>query len=192
MDIRKYVDIVEEIHTDNGRKVVPAVKKAAAIAVIKNPFSGRYEENLETLMEMGDTLGEELAQRALKALGIEPDQVASFGKAALVGMGGELEHAAALLHPKLGHAVRRIVGGGKTMMPSAKKMGCPGTELDVPLHCRDAALVRDNFDAMPVRVQDAPREDEILVIIALTDGGRPLARVGGLKKDEISVHDGLR
>lgn len=192
MDIRKYVDIIEEIHWENTKKVVPAVKKAAAAAVIINPFAGRYQEDLGALIEMGDQLGEILARRAVSALDITPEQVQSFGKAAVVGMGGELEHAAALLHPKLGHAVRRLVGGGKTMMPSAKKMGSPGTELDVPLHCRDAALVRDNFDAMAVRVQDAPRYDEILVIVALTSGGRPLARMGGLKKEDIHAHDGLR
>jgi hypothetical protein len=96
------------------------------------------------------------------------------------------------MHPKLGHAVRRVVGGGKTMMPSANKVGAAGTELDVPVHCKEAALVRSHFDAMPVRVHDAPRDDEILVVVVLTAAGRPLARVGGLKKEEISVRDGLR
>lgn len=192
MDVRKYVDIVEEIQMENGQKISPPVKKAAAIAVIKNPFVNRYEENLDSLIDIGDTLGEELSRRAMAALNIEPDQVESFGKGALVGLGGELEHAAALMHPKLGHAVRRVVGGGKTMMPSACKMGGTGTELDVPVHCKEAALVRSHFDAMSVRVQDAPRDDEILVIVVLTDGGRPLSRVGGLKKEEISIRDGLR
>lgn len=192
MDIRKYVDIVEEIKMENGQAVDPVVKKAAAVAVLKNPFVRTYQENLDILIDIGDTLGEELSRRAMTALKIGPDQVESFGKGVLVGTGGELEHAAALMHPKLGHAVRRVVGGGKTMMPSAKKMGGPGTELDVPVHCKDAALVRSHFDAMPVRVQDAPRDDEILVIVILTTGGRPLSRVGGLKKEEISVRDGLR
>lgn len=192
MDVRKFIDIVEEIQMENGRKISPPIKKAAAVAVIKNPFVNSYQENLDPLIEMGDTLGEELSRRAMEALRIEPDQVESFGKGVLVGMGGELEHAAALMHPKLGHAVRRVVGGGKTMMPSAKKMGVPGAEIDVPVHCKDAALVRSHFDAMAVRVHDAPREDEILVIIILTTGGRPLSRVGGLKKEDISVLDGLR
>jgi hypothetical protein len=192
MDVRKYVDLVEETHMENGRPVVPPVRKAAAVAVIKNPFAGRYEAHLDRLIEMGDVLGEILSKRALTVLNMTPEQVESFGKGAMVGMKGELEHAAALLHPKLGHAVRRVVGGGKTMMPSAKKMGVPGTELDVPLHCKDAALVRSHFDAMTVRVPDAPREDEILVMVILTDGGRPLSRVGGLKKEEISAYDGIR
>jgi hypothetical protein len=192
MDVRKYVDLIEDIRTDNGKPVNPPARKAAAVAIIKNPFAGRFEEDLDPLTDIGDSLGEELSRRALRSLQIDPDKVESFGKGALVGLGGELEHAAAILHPKLGHAVRRVVGGGKTMMPSAKKMGVAGTELDVPVHCKEAALVRSHFDAMAVRVHDAPRDDEILVVVVLTDAGRPLARVGGLKKEEISIRDGLR
>ncbi len=192
MDVRKYVDLVEEIRMDNGRQVTPPARKAAAVAVVRNPFADQYQQDLDLLTEMGDALGEELARRALKALNIDPERVESFGKGAVVGLAGELEHAAAILHPKLGHAVRRVVGGGKTMMPSAKKMGVAGTELDVPLHCKEAALVRSHFDAMAVRVQDAPRDDEVLVVVVLSDAGRPLARVGGLKKEEIALRDGLR
>ena len=192
MDVRKYVDIVEEIRRENGKPVNPPARKAAAVAVISNPFAARYEEDLAPLTDVGDILGEELSRRALRALEVTPDKVESFGKGAIVGLGGELEHAAAILHPKLGHAVRRVVGGGKTMMPSAKKVGAAGTELDVPLHCKEAALVRSHFDAMPVRLQDAPRDDEILVVVVLTDAGRPLSRVGGLKKEDITVRDGLR
>lgn len=192
MDLRKYVDLVETLYMENGQAVSPPIRRAAALAVISNPFAGQYVKDLEVLTDIGDRLGEELSRRALKALGIEPEAVEGFGKAALIGLGGELEHAAAILHPKLGHAVRRVVGGGKTMMPSAKKIGVAGTELDVPLHCKEAALVRSHFDAMPVRVQDAPRPGEIIVVVVLADGGRPLARVGGLKKDDVSMYDGLR
>jgi len=192
MEVRKYVDLIEEIKMENGKPIDPPARKAAAIAVIRNPFASTYEEDLETLTNIGDILGEELSLRALRALQIDPDKVESFGKGAIVGLGGELEHAAAILHPKLGHAVRRVVGGGKTMMPSSKKMGVAGMELDVPVHCKEAALVRSHFDAMAVRVHDAPRENEILVVVVLTDSGRLLARVGGLKKDEISIRDGLR
>jgi hypothetical protein len=192
MDVRKYVDLIEEIRMENGQPVNPPARKAAAVAIIKNPFAGTFEEDLDPLTDIGDILGEELSRRALRSLQIEPDKVESFGKGALVGLEGELEHAAAILHPKLGHAVRRVVGGGKTMMPSAKKMGVAGTELDVPVHCKEAALVRSHFDAMAVRVHDAPRDDEILVVVVLTSAGRPLARVGGLKKEEISIRDGLR
>jgi hypothetical protein len=192
MEVRKYVDLIEEIRMENGKPVNPPARKAAAIAVIKNFFANTYEADLHSLTDIGDILGEELSRRAMISLQSDPDEVESFGKGALVGLGGELEHAAAILHPKLGHAVRRVVGGGKTMMPSAKKMGVAGTELDVPVHCKEAALVRSHFNAMAVRVHGAPRDDEILVIVVLTDAGRPLSRVGGLKKKEISIRDGLR
>jgi hypothetical protein len=192
MDVRKYVDLIEEIRMENGKAVDPPTRKAAAVAVIKNPFAGIYEEDLQSLIDIGDILGEKLSRRAMESLQIDPSEVESFGKGVVVGLGGELEHAAAIMHPKLGHAVRRVVGGGKTMMPSANKVGAAGTELDVPVHCKEAALVRSHFDAMAVRVHDAPRDDEILVVVVLTAAGRPLARVGGLKKEEISVRDGLR
>jgi len=192
MDVRKYVDLIEETRMENGKAVDPPARKAAAVAVIRNPFAGIYEEDLQSLIDIGDSLGEKLSRRAMRSLQIDPSEVESFGKGVVVGLGGELEHAAAIMHPKLGHAVRRVVGGGKTMMPSANKVGAAGTELDVPVHCKEAALVRSHFDAMAVRVHDAPRDDEILVVVVLTAAGRPLARVGGLKKEEISVRDGLR
>ena len=192
MEVRKFIDLVEEIRMENGKPVEPPARKAAAVAVIKNPYADIFAEDLDPLTDIGDILGEELARRALNSLQIDSDKVESFGKGALVGLSGELEHAAAILHPKLGHAVRRVVGGGKTMMPSAKKVGVAGTELDVPVHCKEAALVRSHFDAMAVRVHDAPKDNEIVVAVVLTDTGRPLARVGGLKKEEISVRDGLR
>jgi hypothetical protein len=129
---------------------------------------------------------------AVEALGISPEQAESYGKAAIVGSHGELEHAAAILHPKLGKPFRESLAGGKSIIPSAKKMGIPGTEIDVPVHFKDAAFVRTHFDAMPVRVQDAPRADEIVVILVVTDSGRPLPRVGGLTKDEAKKEDGLR
>ena len=192
MDVRKYVDLIEETRMENGKAVDPPARKAAAVAVIRNPFAGIYEEDLQSLIDIGDSLGEKLSRRAMGSLQIDPKEVESFGKGVVVGLGGELEHAAAIMHPKLGHAVRRVVGGGKTMMPSANKVGAAGTELDVPVHCKEAALVRSHFDAMAVRVHDAPRDDEILAVVVLTAAGRPLARVGGLKKEEISVRDGLR
>jgi hypothetical protein len=175
-----------------GRAVTPPTKRAAAVAVIKNPFAGRYQENLDELVSTGEELGALLGKLAVEALGIPPERAESYGKAAIVGAGGELEHAAAILHPKLGTPFREAVGGGKAIIPSAKKMGTPGTEIDVPIHFKDAAFVRSHFDAMPVRVQDAPRSDEIVVVVVVTDSGRPLARVGGLKKEEAKKEDGLR
>ena len=192
MEVRKYLTIVEETVMEGGRKVEPPTRKAAAIAVIKNPFAGKYVENLEELVEVGVALGEKLTKMAVEALKIPPQKAESYGKAAIVGVDGELEHAAAILHPKLGTPMREAVGGGKAIVPSAKKMGGPGTEIDVPLHYKDAAFVRSHFDAMSVRVPDAPRQDEIAVVIVVTDSGRPHPRVGGLKKEEAKKEDGLR
>ena len=192
MNIRKIVTVVEETRTEMGQPVNPPTKRAAAMAVIKNPFSGLYQPDLEELINTGGELGGLLADIAVKALGIKPEQAESYGKAAIVGSQGELEHAAALLHPKLGAPFRNALAGGKAIIPSAKKMGTPGTEIDVPVHYKDAAFVRSHFDAMPVRVQDAPRGDEIVVALVVTDSGRPLPRIGGLKKEEAKKEDGLR
>jgi hypothetical protein len=192
MEIRKYVTIVEETAMEGGKRVNPPTRKAAAIAVIKNPFAGKYVENLNELVETGEELGGILTKRAVEALRIPPHQAESYGKAAIVGVDGELEHAAAILHPKLGTPMREAVGGGKAIIPSAKKMGGPGTEIDVPLHYKDAAFVRSHFDAMSIRVPDAPRQDEIAVVVVVTDSGRPHPRIGGLKKEEAKKEDGLR
>ncbi len=192
MEVRKYVTIVEETAMEGGKKVEPPTRKAAALAVIKNPFAGKYVEKLDELVEVGVALGEKLTKMAVEALKIPPQKAESYGKAAIVGGDGELEHAAAILHPKLGTPMREAVGGGKAIIPSAKKRGGPGTEIDVPLHYKDAAFVRSHFDAMSVRVQDAPRPDEIVVAIVVTDSGRPHPRIGGLKKEEAKKEDGLR
>jgi hypothetical protein len=192
MEIRKFVTIVEETAIEGGKKVSPPTRKAAAVAVIRNPFAGMYVENLDPLIDAGEELGGILANKAVAALGISPDRAESYGKAAIVGASGELEHAAAILHPKLGTPMRKAVGTGKAIIPSAKKMGVPGTEIDVPLHFKDAAFVRTHFDAMAVRVHDAPRADEIVVVVVVTDSGRPHPRVGGLKKEEAKKEDGLR
>jgi hypothetical protein len=191
MEIRKIVTIVEEVLADGERKVAKPIKKVAAIAVIKNPFAGKYEEALDTLIDIGDELGKILGEKAVEALG-KGSTVDSYGKAAIVGEKGELEHAAAILHPKLGTPLRNAVGGGKAIIPSVKKLGRMGDEIDIPLHFKDAAFVRSHFDGMTVSVNDAPKSDEILVAIAVTDGGRPHPRVGGLKKQEMKGEDGLR
>jgi hypothetical protein len=191
MEIRKIVTIVEEVFADGEREVDKPIKKVAAIAVIKNPFAGKYEEVLDTLIDIGDELGKILGEKAVEALG-KDSAVDSYGKAAIVGERGELEHAAAILHPKLGTPLRNAVGGGKAIIPSVKKLGRMGDEIDIPLHFKDAAFVRSHFDGMTVSVNDAPKSDEILVAIAITDGGRPHPRVGGLKKQEMKGEDGLR
>lgn len=191
-EIRKIALFVEETHREMGRAVAPATRKAAAVAVIANPFAGRYAEDLSELMEIGAELGDLLGRRAVAALGIAPEAVESYGKSAMVGEGGELEHAAAILHPKLGAPLRAAVSRGAALVPSTKKMGSPGQVLDIPLGHKDAAYVRSHFDGMEVRLNDAPRAGEILVAVAVTDSGRPLARVGGLKASEAKGEDGLR
>lgn len=192
MEIRKIVKIVEETRIEMGKPVDPPTRRAAAAAVIKNPFAGTYQEDLEELMNVGADLGAMLGRLCVEALNIAPEEAESYGKAAIVGPLGELEHAAAILHPKLGKPFRDELAGGKSIIPSAKKIGVPGTEIDVPIHYKDAAFVRTHFDAMPVRVQDAPRGDEIVVVLVVSDSGRPLPRVGGLKKEEAKKEDGLR
>jgi hypothetical protein len=190
--IRKIVTFVEETRREADRTVEPATRRAAAAAIIENPFAGRYVEDLSELIEIGEELGALLAERAVAALGISGPSAESYGKAAAVGENGELEHAAAVLHPKLGTPVRRVLGKGAALIPSSKKRGGMGVPLDIPLGHKDAAYVRSHFDGMEIRVSDAPRANEILVAIAVTDSGRPLARVGGLTKDQVKGEDGLR
>jgi hypothetical protein len=190
--IRKIVTIVEETLIEGGQAVTPPTRRAAAIAVVKNGFAGKFVEDLTTLADLGEELGRLLSERAVAALGIPGPAAESFGKAALVGADGELEHAAAILHPKLGAPFRRTLGKGASLIPSSKKRGGPGAPLDIPLGHKDAAYVRSHFDGMEVRVGDAPRADEILVAVAVTDSGRPHPRVGGLTKDQIKGEDGLR
>lgn len=191
-DIRKLAVWVEETHQEMGRAISPPTRKAVGVAVIRNPFAGVYQENLSDLMEIGAELGGLLGEKCVTALGITPDQAESYGKAAMVGENGELEHAAALLHPKMGAPLRAAVEKGAALVPSSKKMGGPGQDLVVPLGHKDAAYVRSHFDGVEVRMNDAPRANEILVAIAVTDSGRPLPRVGGLTHDEAEGKDGLR
>lgn len=190
--IRKLIVQVDETRVEMGQSINPPTRRAVAIAVIENPFAGRYEENLEQLSDIGAELGKLLGEKCVEALNIEPSQAESYGKAAIVGEGGELEHAAAILHPKLGAPLREAVEKGAALVPSAKKMGGLGTAIDVPLGHKDAAFVRSHFDAIEARVSDAPRANEIVVAVAVTDSGRPLPRIGGLQKHEIKGQDGLR
>jgi hypothetical protein len=190
--IRKLVTFVEETRREMDRDVTPPVRRAAAVAVIANPFSGRFVEDLSELIDIGEELGALLSERVVAALDIPGERVESYGKAAAVGENGELEHAAAILHPKLGAPFRKTLGKGAALIPSSKKRGGPGVPIDIPLGHKDAAFVRSHFDGMEVRVNDAPRADEIVVAVAVTDGGRPFPRIGGLTKDQIKGEDGLR
>ena len=190
--IRKIMTVVDETLTEQGQSISPPIRRAAAIAVIANPFAGKFQEDLSELIDIGEELGQLLAERAVAALGVSGSNVESYGKAAAVGENGELEHAAALLHPKLGAPFRKVLGKGAALIPSSKKRGGMGVALDIPLGHKDAAFVRSHFDGMEVRVSDAPRANEIVIAVAVTTGGRPLPRVGGLQVSEIKGVDGLR
>jgi hypothetical protein len=190
LDIRRLYSVSEEVLKEGDRAVQHPVQRVAVAAVIANPFAGKYVEDLALLIGFGEELGELLTTRAAALLGENAPQ--SFGKAAIVGLRGELEHAAAILHPKFGAPMRAALGGGAAIIPSAKKLGGPGDAIDVPLHYKDAAFVRSHFDAIEVRVPAAPRDDEIVVIAAVSVGGRPFARVGGLAMEAAVGKDGLR
>ncbi len=193
--IRKVAVYVDEVFLENGKVLQKPVRKSAAAAVVKNPYAGKYVEDLQLLIDAGDFLGGFLAKRAREALGIAPADVESYGKAAIIGLGGELEHGHAILHPKFGRGLREECGGQdacKAIIPSSAKLGAPGTAIDVPLHFKRAAFVRSHYDAVEARVPDAPLPDEIVVIAAVTDSGRPLPRIGGLRKEEVKGEDGLR
>ena len=191
-EIRKIVTWVEETHSEVGREISPPTRKAVAAAVIENPFAGQYVEDLAPLIVIGAELGQLLGEKAVTALGVSPADTESYGKAAMVGENGELEHAAAILHPKLGAPLRKAVEKGAALVPSSKKRGGLGQDLDVPLGHKDADYVRSHFDGIEIRLNDAPRPNEILVAVAVTDSGRPLPRVGGLTHEEAEGKDGLR
>ena len=190
--IRKIIVQVDEVHIEMGKAISPPTRRALAMAVVHNPLAGSYKENLDELIAIGEELGGLLGDKCVKALGIAPGDAQSYGKAAIVGVAGEIEHAAAILHPKLGASLRAAVEKGAALVPSSKKRGTLGTAIDVPLGHKDAAFVRSHFDAMEARVSDAPRANEIVVAVVVTDSGRPLARVGGLQAREAKGLDGLR
>lgn len=190
MEIRKFVTMIDEVRLEAGRPVDPPIRRVISGVVLSNPFAGTYAEDLTDLIDGSVELSTVLSQSAVAHLGGRP--VHSYGKGAIVGVKGELEHAAALLHPKFGNPLREACGGGKAIIPSTKKRGGPGTPLDIPLHYKDAAFVRSHFDAVELRVSDGPADDEIVLAVAVTDGGRPHPRVGGLEIGGIVGEDGLR
>ncbi len=175
MDIRKTVIIAEDLQVDGGERAARPIRRAAGLAVIKNPYAGRFVEDLGPLFDVGMDLGHLLTKRLVDLLGAPP---VSYGKAALVGVNGEMEHGAACVHPKLGKPMREAVGGGAAIIPSNVKVAAAGTFIDVPLGHKDDVWSFDHFDTMTVVVPDAPRPDEIVVVIAVADGGRLHPRVG--------------
>jgi len=193
MDIRtrKFHATVEEIFHEGGPRAVRPLRRAALLAVIHNPYAGRYEPDILPMMEALNDLGVEMAGRLVTMLGGDPKTVEGYGKGAIVGAAGELEHGA-LWHVPGGYAMRRVLGEAKAIVPSAKKVGAPGSHLDVPITHINASYVRSHFDAMEVGLADGPHEDELLLALVMTTGPRIHARVGGLKAAEIKGEDGLR
>ncbi|MFN9337227.1 MAG: amino acid synthesis family protein [Alphaproteobacteria bacterium] len=174
-DIRKLVYLREESFAEAGRVAPRPIIRAVALILIGNPFAGRFEEDLSPLVDYGPQLSAQIAPELVKLL---RGPVVSYGKGAIVGAAGELEHAAAILHPALGRPLREAIGGGAAIIPSAAKMGGPGSALDLPLGHKDDVWSRGHFDAITVSLGDGPRPDEILAVIGLADGGRLLHRIG--------------
>jgi len=189
MVLRKLVTIVEEQQREGGRSLSRPLKKVAAVAVIANPLAGHPGADVAPLIEVGAALGRVLAERILSVL--PASSIESFGKGAIVGSDGELEHAAALIHPEFGQSVRKVIGGGRAIIPSTKKVGGPGASIDVPLVYKEAERVASHFDALEVRVPDAPGPGEVLVALVCSDGGRPHARIPGLRREDAKGITGL-
>jgi hypothetical protein len=189
--IRKTLISVEEIFHEGGPVAARPLLRGVALAVIRNPFAGRYEPEIEGFMEDLKPLGLRMATDLIRALGGEPKRIEGYGKGAIVGAAGELEHGA-LWHVPGGYAMREALGGAKAIVSSTKKVGGPGTRLDVPVTHINASYVRSHFDAVEVGLADAPRADEMVLALVMTTGPRIHARVGGLKATEIKGEDGLR
>jgi hypothetical protein len=189
--VRKIAITVEEIRHEGGPAPKQPKLRGAAVALVKNPFAGRYAEELQGAMEDLKPLGLELTERLIAALGGDVKRIDGYGKGAIVGTAGEIEHGA-LWHVPGGYAMREKLGQAKAIVPSAMKVGAFGSRLDVPLGHINAAYVRSHFDAMEVGISDGPRPDEILFVLAMACGGRVHSRMGGLEADAISVWDGQR
>ena len=189
--LRKFQTVVEEIHHEGGPRAERPLMRAAAIAVIKNPFAGRYEPEIKGFMEDLKPLGLKMANRLVAVLGGDPALVEGYGKGAIIGTGGELEHGA-LWHAPGGYAMREVLGGAKAIVPSAKKVGGAGTRLDVPITHINASYVRSHFDSMELGLNDAPRADEMLLALVMTTGPRIHSRSGGLEAWDVKGEDGLR
>lgn len=189
--VRKFLVQVEEIFHEGGPYAARPLKRGAVVAVIANPFAGRYVEEITGFMEDLKPLGLDMARRLIDAIGEGGQAIEGYGKGAIVGAAGELEHGA-LWHNPGGYAMRELLGNAKAIVPSTKKVGGPGTRIDIPITHINASYVRSHFDAIEIGVADAPRGDEMAVILAMTTGARVHARVGGLAAADIKGEDGLR
>ena len=189
--LRKYVSTLEETHHDGGPRLNRPVTKAVVGGVIANPYAGRHVEDIQPLMKALEPLAVDLTERVMKLLDARGSELEAYGKGAIVGLAGELEHAA-LWHQPSGFGIRHAMGGAKSIVPSTVKVAPAGTRIDIPLHHVTAAYVRSHFDAIEFCVPDGPRPEEIVFIVAASIGGRPHARVGGLTQGEIKLGDGQR
>jgi hypothetical protein len=191
IQVRKYHSTLEEIFHEGGPRADRPLRRGALLAVVQNPYAGRYEPDILPLMEALKGLGVEMADRLVRLVGGDPKLVQGYGKGAIVGAAGELEHGA-LWHAPGGYAMRHALGEAKAIVPSTKKVGGPGARLDVPVTHINASYVRSHFDAMEVGLADAPHADELLVALVMTTGPRIHARAGGLEAWQVKGEDGLR
>ena len=189
--LRKKVTIVEEIFHEGGPVAARPLRRAAQLVVIHNPFAGAYVPEIAGFMDDLKPLGSQMARELISALGNDAAAIEGYGKGAIVGSAGELEHGA-LWHVPGGYGMRELLGDAKAIVASTKKVGGPGTRLDIPITHINASYVRSHFDAMEVGLADAPRADEIVLALVMSTGARVHARVGGLKASEIRGEDGLR
>jgi len=189
LTIRRYYTFIEHKPIEAGRPHGEPLRKVAAVAIVENPYAGRYVEDLEPLIAASECLGKELARLAVEALA--PYEAQSYGKAGIVGLDGEQEHANALLTTVFATPLRSAVGGGKAWIPSYTKRASPGATVDVPLACKDALYVRSHYDGITIALTDAPLANEIAVILGVANRGRLNARVGGLRFEDVKGQDGL-
>ena len=191
IDVRKIKTDIEEVFHERGPVLAHPILKGSITVTVKNPYAGRYEEDLLPFMDALKPLGLKLANKLITSLGGDVKSICSYGKGAIIGEDGELEHGATW-HVAGGYAMREALGEALAIVPSSKKIGHVGARIEIPLTHKDASYVRSHFDAMEVGGGDSPRRDEILFALVMATGGRPHARLGGLTVDEISKRDGLR
>ena len=189
MPIKRLLTFLDEVRAADGRDVTPPLRKAAAVAIIDNPFAGRFVQDLSPLTQASEAIGREICAIAVRLLA--PDQAVSYGKAAVVGINGEQEHGNAMLTTVFGNVMREAAGGGKAWISSMTKRAAPGAMIDVPLAHKDALYVRSHYDGMTLTLPDAPQPNEIAIIAVYATRGRPNQRVGGLSASDIKGQDGL-
>jgi hypothetical protein len=190
VNVRKLVVSVEDVWHDGGPRNAAPLKRGSIAAVLRNPYAGRYVADIQPMMEALKPLGRAMAQRLIDALG-GPGAIQAYGKGALIGLAGELEHGA-LWHVPGGYGMRELLEASHAIVPSTTKIGPAAASIDIPIHHRVAAYVRSHFDSLEVRIADAPRADEMMLVLAMTTGARPHERVGGLRVDQIAKFDGQR